>query len=584
MFFSQNVFLRCCILLKISVDASPFVLLSGVDALPDDDLKTTGRGPSFHAPHALGSFRRQADYGSLAMRSLPPLRAVNPYSQMPGRRIADGPLNLMSTAEGDAPSAAQSAFGNRLNRCYDVRKEVLVESGLQGHADVFSSGLTTPQWDPSSTSSSGSSSVVLPPAEQAAVFVVRTGKGVGRMKAQVAVSNPSILAVDLTDDGSSGTKALGQPSILLSKHRCKASGVATVVIELLLQQDKEATLETPLCPGPPAPVVFAYQKACAAPSRTLNTFWKAWGADVAAQERRFALSKARAEPKKPWSGIIPSGGVRTVFLVVLILALIIILYEFGMFYISNQIKDMLIDLGPVMFGCRITIHHCSMSMLPHRMVFTLEGMQFANPEGGEYIKEYFMNIEEVKVRFNLAKLMRTCGGVIEIRELLARHIQANVEKDGVLLGHSNISKVMTQMEKNQAAWRATLVKIQEERGIDAAKLWDDFAAWIRKVAERVTLQEVLLEGIGYTVSNRAFGMEMQIADMKYSNFSVEHNAVGVPAIGYYLTHAVLEGFANDVGGVEFGHGRFEGVVKTVKRLSSKLSGTGEGEYVPQTPR
>jgi len=79
-------------------------------------------------------------------------------------------------------------------------------------------------------------------------------------------------------------------------------------------------------------------------------------------------------------------------------------------------------------------------------------MQFTNPEGGEYQAEHFMKIDEVKVWFNMTKMIRTCGRELEIRQLIARNIKVNVEKEGYVFGNSNISEVMKQMEKNINVW------------------------------------------------------------------------------------------------------------------------------------
>jgi hypothetical protein len=411
---------------------------------------------------------------------------------------------------------------------------------------------------------------VLPPEEQATVFVVRAGQVASILQPRAAVSDPSILTVELSKVASktAGEAAsLADPEIVVSKHHCKKSGVASVVIELPLRNVEAAASRELPCEVTPSPIIFAYQKACNSPSYSSDSFMRALTAEVPVPEQHLVMSRAH-EQEKPWGGIIPSGGVRTIVLIVLFLGLFVVVYEFGTHWFSNKVKDELINLGPVMFGCRIAVERVSFTILPHRMVYTLRSMNFANPEG-EYSNEFFMHIDEVRVRFNLYKLVTTCGKTLEIRELLARHIKANIEKDGIVFGQSNISKVMVQMEKRNKEWIADLESIKAKHGIDASKMWNDFAAWIRKTAERVTLQEVVLEDIGYSVSNKAFGMEVAIADMKYNDFSNQHNAVGAVAIGHHLTHAVLEGLANDVAGVELGKKRFNGMVDSVKRWTGK---------------
>jgi len=450
-------------------------------------------------------------------------------------------------------------------KCRDARQDVVIESGLQGHADVFSGGQTASSWATSSTSS-----FVLPPAEQVAVFVARAGEAASLTRPELSVSDPSLLTVELTERKNEGGMSTGADTnavVFVSKHTCKKAGTATVTISLPLRKAEAASMVDQLCPGSLAPVVFSYKKACAPPSHVLGNFMIALTAKLPPQDKLLALH-GRSADGAPWHGIIPSGGVRTVVIIMLLLGFGVVMYEFGTYWFSQKIKKMILEMGPVMFGCEANIDHVSLSFWCGHITYTIQGLRFANPEGVECSKPYFMKIDEVKVWFNVYKLFTTFGRELEIRQLVARHIQANVEVDGYVYGESNISKVMGQMEKNNKVFVADLARIKENHGIDAAQMWSNFETWMKGVAERITLQEVLMEGIGYSFSNKALGMEVAIADMEFHDFSAQHDAVGMSKISYYLTHAVLEGMAEDIAGVEFGHGRFEGVVNSIKRWTS----------------
>jgi len=565
---SIALFLQYWTLLRFGAEARPFVLLSGDKALPDDDtvppeyqiaVGGTARAfgtklPLLQPGYVLPALPVQEFATPLQVKTHEILSAASPARPaQPFQREKE----MLVRAAMHRPTPPHSSG------CRDVRQDVVIESGLQGHADVFSDGHASFAFTPES-----GSNFVLPFFEQAAVFVVHTGQEASLTKPRVVVSDPSILNVELSEkqgDRGMPSGADGDPVVFLSKHDCKRSGIATVTIELPLQKHGPASL----CPDAAAPVVFAYQKACAPPSHTFGTFMKALTAKLPAKERLHALH--RHTPEKPWAGIIPSGGARLVIGFFALFILAIVLYEFGTFWLSNKIKNMIVEMGPVMFGCECVIDHCILSMSPRRLTYTLCGLKFHNPDNMQYEKEFFMKIEEVVLEFNFTKMWKTCGRQIQIRQLIARHIKANIEVDGYLSGESNISVVMAQMEKNNNQWVADLAKIKADHGIDAAQLWDAFEKRLNRVAERVTLKEVAIEGIGCSFSNKALGTEVVIADMEFHNFTEQHNAIGMNAISYYLLHAVLEGMAEDIAGVEFGHGRFEGIINSFK------SWTGAGE-------
>jgi len=554
-----SIALHCLHLLSFSADARPFVLLSGWDSLPDDDLSPSSPADIEEPVHAsVGPASLRAG-GHAPLYVVPnPTNARAPLlSALAGARRfralhRSGKPVLQTVAKldrfGNSVPAAQSLG------CYDLRRDVVIESGLQGHADVFSEGHATSLWATSSMSK-----LMMPSTEKNVVFVVKTGQAVSLAHPEVGVSDSSILTVELQEKKSHKNVLAGtdpQPTLFVSKHICKKAGIATVTIALPLQRVAASSL----CPGSPPPVVFSYQKACAPTSHALDIFKRAASAQLPEEAKAVALhSKAT-----PWEGIIPSGGVRAFVAVVIALAIAIIIYEYGTYWMSNKIRAMILEMGPVMFGCEASIEHVSLSFWFGHMTYTIQGLYFANPAGVVCSKPYFMKVDEIKLFFNVFKFLKTCGGEIEIRQLVARHIQANVEVDGYVYGVSNISKVMTQMETRNKAWVAELAQISDTHGIDAAAHFASFEKWMKGVAERVTLTEVFMEGIAYSLSNKALGMEVAIADMEFHDFSAQHNAVGMTAISYYLIHAVLEGMAEDIGGVKMGHERFEGLVNSIK--------------------
>lgn len=610
--------------LSATAQARPFVLLSGWDSLPDDDLAPPGQAdasqpflasvgranvraddggpvyvvsgiapnvgnpaqPALSAPYAKlfkgtplhnswglpvqspmaaqAPSRRMTDMEAKDLRNnLDRLTRTVPTLDRFGSGIPGGKFvqpNRVVSDVGEA-SALSAATIERLTpaeplRCHDPRQDVVIESGLQGSADVFSRGRAMPAWATASRSP-----YVLPSAEQVAVFVIRTGQAASLQRPVVAVSDSSLLTVQLAEKQGERSMVPGAdaaPVVFVSKHICKKAGAATVTITLPLQK----TVSASSCPGLPAPAVFAYTKVCPPISHAGQVFMRALSAKLPDKDKVIALrSKALG---MPWHGIVPTGGVRVILGVFLAMAFCVMIYECGSHFLSNKIKATILEIGPVMLGCEASIDHVSLSFWFGHMTYTIQGLSFANPTGVVCQKEFFMKIDEVKIWFNLSKLICTWGNEIEIRQLVARHIQANVEIDGYVFGESNISKVMIQMEKNNKKWIADLAAIKDNHGIDASAHWSSFEAWMKQVAERVTLQEVELEGIGYSAANKALGIEMKIADMAFHDFSAQHDAVGMTAISYFLTHAVLEGMAEDIAGVEFGHGRFEGLVNSLK--------------------
>lgn len=251
-------------------------------------------------------------------------------------------------------------------------------------------------------------------------------------------------------------------------------------------------------------------------------------------------------------------------LVVLILVLGVILFEFGSYWMAQKMKAVIIDLGPRMFGCEITMESVVLGCYWGRLTYTMKGLRLGNPQG-EYTTEYFMHVDEAKVKWNMTKMICTWGREIEMRQIVARRIHINIEVDGYLYGVPNIKKVMAQMEKNNKDWVQSLADMKSTHGIDAAWHWNRISQWGHRVADRVTLKEAVSEGIGYTFQSKAIGCEVGIPDMNFENFSEQYNAVGMRSVVHHLADCVFQGVASDIAGVDFGHGGFETILSSVKR-------------------
>jgi len=529
-------------LLRVSAEARPFVLISGWDSLPDDDLTPV------HEAGAIVSGALKVPLQQLPMSSLP--GAVH-------RHVAKETGSLAGATMGAAVIS-----GVQPVKCRDARQDVMIESGLQGHDNVFSAGRTDSSWLPGSN-------FVLPSLEKVVVFAVRTGQGALLAQPNVAVSDASILSVALAESTVKGGKTAGkdaEPVVFLSNHFCKKAGIATVTVTLPLQKDNAVASSTALCAGSLAPIVFSYQKACAPPvPHSMKTFVKGLTAEIPKTDKLHALhTELPVHNDRPWKGIVPFGGARVVLLVVLILVLGVIIFEFSSYWMAQKMKMFIIDLGPRMFGCEITMQSVNLGWSWGRLTYTMKGLRLGNPEG-DYTTEFFMQIDEAKVKWNMTKMLCTWGREIEMRQMTAKHIHMNIEVDGYLYGVPNIKKVMAQMEKNNKEWVQSLADIKSAHGIDAAWHWDQIAQAGRRVADRVTLKEASSQGIDYTFQSKAIGCEVAIPDMHFDNFSEQYNAVGMRSVMHHLTNCVLQGVASDIAGVDFGHGGIEVLVNSVKR-------------------
>lgn len=563
------------------------MLLSGPEALPDDDLESSSRP----RPAALVSGKTRRMPRSVQLEA-PPIYTIAGLS----RAFNSEQTLATATAKGRAKALQRAVLPVRIQephpartahqafarvgvpvervlprppvKCRDVRKEVVIESGFEGHADVFSKGRAALQWTRVSLSSA-SPNFVVPATEQVGVFVVHTGKAALLKMPMVAVSDASVLSVEFSETQSvSGTStADGNSLVFLSRHFCKSAGIATISIELPLQKNMAAHSPEPLCSAQPAPIVFSYQKACSPPaaSPTEGTFLTAPAVHPRAQEKMAVLAR-RSTSQEPWSGI-PSGGFRAILIVGLSLMFIVVTYELGAIWLSRKLKQSIIKSSPQMFGVQANMSHTAVSFWGGHLTYTMHGFQIQNPDEGEWSSPYLLSVDEVKLWFNLRKLLRTCGGEIEIALLHARHVKANVEVDGYLFGKSNITAVTETLDRRNKQWHADLAAIKEKHGVDVHQIFRGIEERIQNIMKRVTLKEVEIENIGYSFSNKSLGTEMKIADMEFHDFSVQHNAVGMNEIGYSLTHSVLEGMSEDIAGVQFGHGRFEGIVNTLKSFT-----------------
>lgn len=530
-------------LLRFSAEARPFVLISGWDSLPDDDLAPV---------HQAGAIVSSALKVPLQQPS---------KSSLPGAvRRHDG----KDTGSSAGPTMGAAVLnGVEPVRCRDARQDVMIESGLQGHDNVFAAGRTASSWLPGSN-------FVLPSLEKVVVFAVRTGQGALLAQPNVAVSDASVLSVELAESTVKGGKTVGneaEPVVFLSNHFCKKAGIATVTITLPLQKDNAVASSAALCAGSLAPIVFSYQKACVPPvPHSVDTFVKGLTADIPTADRLHALhgDPLVSHNDRPWKGIVPFGGARVVLAAFLILVLGVIIFEFSSYWMAQKMKMFIIDLGPRMFGCEITMQSVGLGWSWGRLTYTMKGLRFGNPEG-EYTTEYFMQVDEAKVKWNMSKMLCTWGREIEMRQIMARQIHVNIEVDGYLYGVPNIKKVMAQMEKNNKEWLQSLADIKSAHGIDAAWHWNQIAQAGRRVADRVTLKEANSQGIAYTFQSKAIGCEVAIPDMHFENFSEQSNAVGMRSIMHHLTNCVLQGVASDIAGVDFGHGGIDSLISSVKR-------------------
>jgi len=557
-------FLHCWTLFIFGAQARPFVLLHGADALPDDD--TTLDGLAFTDP--------RPDTSESVRTRLKVRRPVAANVRSPANIL--GRSGFLEELPQPTAVAEHTDAGFSMNfqtsepmydvapprpaaHCRDVRQEVVIESGLQGVADVFSEGRIASLWAPR-VASSTEPNFILPTAEKVAVFVIQRSQGALVLRPSVAVSDPAVLSVELAQK-QEARGAARDPVVLIAKHICRKAGVVMVTVAVPLQKNSAAYSPTPLCPGRLAPIVFAYWKACSPPSHTRNAFMKALSVDLPAKTQLLAASRRNA-PVPPWKGIVPTGGVRTVFIVLLVLAVGVVIFEFSTKFMSRKMRDEILTLAPLMTGCEATMDYCSFSFPFGQLVYTMKGLRLKQPVGAEYTTEYFLQVEEVKVWFNVSRIICSWGNVIEIRQLVARDIGCNIEFDGYVFGEPNIKKVQIQMDKRNKLWIKQLEEIHDNHGIDAAKHWKNFSDWGKGVAERVILKEATIHGIGVSCNSKAGGVDLSIADRQYHDFSEQHDAVGARKIGFELAHALLSDIAEDV--LKMGPGQFDSVVSTVK--------------------
>lgn len=613
-------FLQCWLLLRCSALASPFVIFSGLESLPDDDLVPLPAPPAVMVGNRRLTQRVEQPplyvvsgpaRAFSSQRAPPAATATVAAHAKPVERVvavAAAAATKAKVAEPVASGSATPSFAGRPShtksytrpaKCHDVRKDVVIESGFQGHADVFSEGRAASPWALASLGSPSSSNFVIPPEAQAGVFVVRTGKAVALAVPKATVSDTSVLDVEFserqTENGMPTTDE--NPLVFVSRHTCKKAGIATVSIEMpLLTNLARSSVGSP-CVGQPAPVVFAYQKACAPPVSGFGAFVKSLAAHLpvhghdhnvmaagpvrsrakfpardTADLDAVALAHRNVPPPKvpdaPWKGFIPSGGGRFILAVFLIILFFIVVYEFGNFWLSNKMKTLIAKNSPVWFGVEALIDKTAVSFWCGHFTYTITGLHFKNPADGGFTTPFFMDIQEVKVSFNMHRLLVTCGGEVEIRMLHARDVKANIEVDGYLGGKSNISAVLERMDQNNKKWVADLESIKQQSGFDAKELIGRVESKMMQIAERMILKEVEIENIHYSWANKALGVEMKMPDMEYHDFSEQNNAVGISRIGYVLSHAVFEGIAKDIGGVDFGLSQFDGLVNSIKGFVS----------------
>lgn len=527
------------------------MLTPGNDALPDNDL-----APEPEVPQPLFNVGIISDGQDNAQKPPPNgLRAPRVVAPVPQTRVAGQPKVQLSAHKAQVPLQPP---------CRDLAKQVVIESGLRGYADVFANGHASALWAPASTGQRAT----LAATEPIAAFVLRTGTGLVLGRPKLMVSDASILTVQLAErraDPATASSAKDKQKVLLSKHFCRKSGEATVTVELsFLKVDAEDSPQRP-CTSPVAPAIFSYQKVCAAPGSALGDLPHTRPQrGLEAEFERALVAKPKMKPlglvhhrslpdRAPWHGIVPSGGGRTVLLVVLIFALIAVLYEFGTYWLSQKIKKTVLEMGPQVFGLGTFIDDVNFSLWYGQMTVTIRGFQLSNPPG-HWKGEYFLRVNEVRCWMNMYKMATTFLREIEIRQLLMRDMQINVEVDGYFAGETNLNAVLKTMEKNNKQWIKDLDEIQKKHGIDAAGLWKKFTHRVKDIMKGLTVNELTIEGIGCSASTTGLGgAEIALKPIHEKDFSTTHNAVGLVPVARQIATEVIEDLISELAGKGLGH-------------------------------
>jgi len=617
--------------------ARPSLVISGHEALPDDDLSPVGSGPEPMLNLNIGT----APYASDILQDGVASQAFEDTGAAPQIVSRIGQDSISSSAQNDAVGLAEldaavrkrsissddlararktsdvqsiqnsegarrdikmvstgfkqiQEISNRLpKKCRNVKDDVVVESGMRNKSDVVLGGLATPSWSPTATRALA----VLGAPESLLAFAVHLGKGAILSAPKLEVSDAEILAVqfiekDDEDDSPSLVESDALTTVFIAQHFCKRQGSARVSVELPLVSGGSSDYRAGehLCPGPAQPVVFSYMKSCTgkaflrdktgslAPIRQIDASQNAakslWKKVVAADDENVVdlIRKQEVSSEAPWSNIVPTGGVRTFVIVLVIVVVAIGVFEFGTIWVNKKVKQALADMGPEVFGVKTTLDHLFISLSGGHFSYCVRNWTFHNPPGN-YEGPYLIRIAEVRIWLNVTKMICSCFNEIEVVSLIINGLSAEVEVDGYVMGQPNIMVVLKKMEANNKQFKEDMDKLKTDlhhTGIDPHEVLKGLEGHIQNILSRVKLQEVFIGGITYHLSTKLGGIKTALADLEFHNFTEHHgdqgrDSVGAKNIAYFLGHEIFAALARDIGGVEVDHGRFENMISSIKQ-------------------
>merc|ERR1719373_153318 len=132
------------------------------------------------------------------------------------------------------------------------------------------------------------------------------------------------------------------------------------------------------------------------------------------------------------------------------------------------------------------------------------------------------------------------------------------------------------MQANNKEWKDNLEKIKEDYGhvgIDPHKMISAIERRIDRVLSKMTLKEVYVGNITYSIGSKLGGFKVALAEVQFDDFTEHHSTpgrecVGVKNIAYHLTQEILSALARDIAGMEVGPDRFQEMVKSLKKRSA----------------
>jgi hypothetical protein len=331
-------------------------------------------------------------------------------------------------------------------------------------------------------------------------------------------------------------------------------------------------------------VVFAYKKVCAETpiAADINLHLRRpkllplnRKKDQVAAETHLVnlIGKARDSPyNPPWGGLIPGGGARVIVLTVLILGVLTFIFEYGVFWVNQKLKAVLGKMGPQVFGVKTELGHIGISFAGGQFTYVMNDWIFHNPPG-DYQGPYLLKIEEARVWLNFSKLICSCFSKVEVRSLIIRGLDVEVEVDGYFSGQPNIQVVLKKMQANNREWKQNLDKIKDDYshvGIDPHEVISGIERRINRVLSKMTLKEVFIGNIFYSFASKLGGVKVALAEVDFHDFTEHHNyegreCTGAGNIAYYLIEEIFSALAKDLAGMEVGHERFQEMLSSVKK-------------------